>query len=870
MPRSRGQNVQDERVKSPTEDGYRLPRTVIPRRYELTMEPDLDAATFTGAEAVAVEVVERTDTVVLNAAELVVDEAVVERPDGGRLDATVSVDAAAERLTLRLGEPLEPGDHVVHLRFRGILNDKLHGFYRSMFTDAEGVERVIGTTQMEPTDARRAFPCWDEPDLKAVFAVTLVVDGELLAVSNGRALGERRLDDGRVEVRFADTIPMSTYLVAFVVGPLEATEPVDVDGVALRVVHVPGKAHLAPYALEVGAFCLRYFADYYDIPYPGDKCDFIALPDFAAGAMENLGAITFREAVLLVDPTAVTQVELQRVADVVAHELAHMWFGDLVTMKWWNGLWLNEAFATFMELAAVDAFRPDWQRWVSFTNERAAAFAVDSLASTRPVEYPVHSPQDAEGMFDVLTYQKGASVLRMLEQYLGTDAFRAGIRRYLDANRYGNAETTDLWDAIEAATGEPVRRIMDSWIFQGGYPLVGVDVVGDEVRLTQERFRFLQSASPTTGDAAGQADRPTWMVPVLAGTGEPEPAKVLLDDREVTVALGGSTDALVVNAGGYGFYRVRYAPGVLAAIRGRLDHLLPVERALLVEDTWAAVLAGHTRGPDFLDLVRAYADETDRTVWATLVAALTSVDRILDGDARSRFQRFVRELAGPHQRALGWRPGEGEDELTRLLRGTLIAALGTLGDDRTVVDHAREVHGAHLNDPSSVDPNVAAAVVSVVAAHGGREDHAAYWDRYRTSPSPQESLRYLYALATFPDADLVGETLERCLTNEIRSQNAPFVILSALTNRHAGRDAWAFVEERWDELSRRFPSNAIPRMLGGITALSTPHLAAQIEAFLAEHPVPQAAKTVAQHLERLRVNVALRQREAARIAAHLH
>jgi puromycin-sensitive aminopeptidase len=261
-------------------------------------------------------------------------------------------------------------------------------------------------------------------------------------------------------VRFADTIPMSTYLVAFVVGPLVATEPVDVDGVPLRVVHVPGNENLTSFALDVGAFCLRLFADYYEIPYPGDKCDLIALPDFAAGAMENLGAITFREAVLLIDPDEATAAELQRVADVVAHELAHMWFGDLVTMKWWNGLWLNEAFATFMELAAVDEYRPEWKRWVAFTNERAAAFAVDSLASTRPIEFPVHSPEEAEGMFDVLTYQKGASVLRMLEQYLGHDGFRAGIRRYLRTHEYGNAETTELWDAIEEATGEPVRHIM--------------------------------------------------------------------------------------------------------------------------------------------------------------------------------------------------------------------------------------------------------------------------------------------------------------------------------------------------------------------------------------------------------------------------
>jgi puromycin-sensitive aminopeptidase len=411
------------------ESAYRLPRTVVPRRYELRIEPDLTTARFVGTVDIEIDVLEPVTEAVLNAKDLDIGEAWIKTPVGRRLVATTSLDERAERLTLQLDTELDPGTALVHINFSGDINDKLKGFYRSVFTDADGVEHVIGTTQMEPTDARLAFPCWDEPDLKAVFSITLVVDDGLLAVSNAAEKSRFGADDGRVQIKFADTIPMSTYLVAWVVGPLVTTDPVDVDGVPLRVVHVPGKEHLTPYALEVGAFALRLFSDYYGIAYPGDKCDLIALPDFAAGAMENLGAITFREAVLLVDPADATRAELQRVADVISHELAHMWFGDLVTMKWWNGLWLNEAFATFMELAAVDAYRPDWERWVSFTNERSGAFAIDSLESTRPIEYPVHSPEEAEGMFDLLTYEKGASVLRMLEQYLGHDAYRAGIRR---------------------------------------------------------------------------------------------------------------------------------------------------------------------------------------------------------------------------------------------------------------------------------------------------------------------------------------------------------------------------------------------------------------------------------------------------------
>ena len=476
----------------PDLDAYRLPRTVLPTRYVLTLAPDIAAATFSGQGSVAVEILESVDEVVFNALNLEIDEAWIESVDGGeRRDAMVTLDVATERAHLSLDRAAEPGAWVLHTRFRGILNDKLVGFYRSTFTDDEGEEHALAVTQLEATHAREAFPCWDEPDFKAVFAITLVVPQELTALSNAGELSNEPLGDGRRRVVFADTMKMSTYLVAFVVGPLDVTPPVHVDNTPVRIAHPPGKGHLTAFATESASFALQYFTDYYGIVYPGDKCDLIAVPDFAFGAMENLGCITFREVLLLVDPKRATHPELQNVADVIHHELAHMWFGDLVTMKWWNGIWLNEAFATFMENKCSEAFRPDWNVWVNFGLSRTAAFDIDALSSTRPIEFEVVSPQDAEGMFDVLTYEKGAAVLRMLEQYLGEAEFRDGIRHYLTTHQFANTETTDLWDAIEESTGEPVRQVMDTWIFQGGYPVVEVELVGPRtLRLRQERFRF--------------------------------------------------------------------------------------------------------------------------------------------------------------------------------------------------------------------------------------------------------------------------------------------------------------------------------------------------------------------------------------------
>ncbi|HBH75225.1 MAG TPA: peptidase, partial [Acidimicrobiaceae bacterium] len=411
----------------------RLPRLAVPSAYRLELAPSLSAHTFTGTAEIDVEILKPTSHLVLNSIELTIHSASVVI-NGTTHTAVTTLDDETERLTLTLDGEVAAGPATVQVAFDGILNDQLHGFYRSTYTADDGTEHTIATTQFQSTDARRCFPCWDEPEYKATFETTLIVDADHLAVTNTSEVAETTLDDGRRRIQYAPTMVMSTYLVAFVVGPLEATESIHAGGVPIRVVHRPGQGDRTSFALDVAAAALDWFADYYAIPYPSDKVDLIAIPDFAFGAMENLGCVTFREVLLIIDPADASQPELQRAADVISHELAHMWFGDLVTMQWWEGIWLNEAFATFMETSCSDAYRPDWRVWDTFARARSAAFDVDALASTRPIEFPVVTPQDAEGMFDLLTYEKGASVVRMLEQYLGAEVFRDGVRHYLDTH----------------------------------------------------------------------------------------------------------------------------------------------------------------------------------------------------------------------------------------------------------------------------------------------------------------------------------------------------------------------------------------------------------------------------------------------------
>ena len=844
-------------ARTVTTNPHRLPRYAIPTRYDLLLEPDLGAATFRGHVAVRLEVAEATDTLVCNAAELTIASAKVKTATGD-LTGTVALDEATERCTVTLPTTVGPGQVTLELVFVGTLNDKLRGWYRSTYTDADGNPQVIATTQMQATDCRKAFPCWDEPDFKAVFSLTLVIDEGLTAVANGPEIGRERRPDGKVAVRFADTMSMSTYLVAMVVGRLEATEPVDAAGTPLRVVTVPGKGHLTSLAIEAAAASLAWFQDYYGIPYPSEKVDLLALPDFAAGAMENLGCITFRENLLLIDPTTSTQQEQQVLVDVVAHELAHMWFGDLVTMRWWNGIWLNEAFATFMEVAACASFRPTWDRWTTFSLERSGAFETDGLRATRPVEFEVVSPTDAEGMFDVLTYEKGASLLRMLEQHLGETRFRDGIRHYLRTHEYGNTETSDLWDAIEHVTGEPVRRIMDSWIWQGGHPVVSVDIDGDQIVLRQRRFLY----------DGGDDDATVWAVPVqvrqIVG-GAQRVEKVLLDGDTARVPVLGHDPVVFANAGGHGFYRTEYSAELLERLGGEtLHNLTTAERYVLVDDTWASVVAGRRTALDFCRFALGFAGEETLQVWQSLLGALRLCDRLVEPADRPAFQRYVADLVGPALGRLGWDAAADDGDLRRELRGQLIRAHALIAGDAGSVARARSIFTA-----GGADPAVMAACTAITAATGDEVDYEHFLAGFRNSPTPQDRLRFLYGLAEFPSRELMDRTLAFAVSGEVKTQNAPFLLNRCIAHRDHGPHAWRFVRERWSDLVTRFPDNLIVRMIDPVKLMVRREHQTDVAAFFSEHPIPQSAKTLQQVLERHEINTRLQERDAAALGAGL-
>jgi puromycin-sensitive aminopeptidase len=801
------------------------------------LTPDLDAATFAGRVEIDVIINEAASGFTLHAIELTLGAASVSS-DGTTCRSTEpTFDETYETATFAFDDALPSGAATIEIAFTGILNDQLHGFYRSTFNDATGTTHTIATTQFEHSDARRAFPCWDEPSFKATYQVNLTVPSHLAAYSNSPEITNTNLGNGQRTVSYLPTMKMSTYLVAFIVGPFEETAPLDVNGTPLRIVYPIGKGHLTELALESGAFALRFFAEYFDIPYPGDKLDMVAIPDFAFGAMENLGCITYRETALLVDPASASLAEMQRVATVVAHEIAHMWFGDLVTMEWWEGIWLNEAFATFMEVLCTNALRPQWKMWVGFGVDRDAALQIDGLHSTRPIEYEVISPDDTRGMFDILTYEKGGSVLRMLEQYLGEETYRDGIRHYLRKHSYANTVTTDLWDALEETSGQPVRSMMNTWILQGGHPLVTLE----DNELHQQPFSY---AKPRGASAIGSS----WLIPVLTRSLNGGPtSRHLLADQPLKVI---DESPVVLNAGGSGVFRSRYGASELAAIAPHIDELEELERATLVADSWASLFAGQIKWDAFFDIAKGLGDQDEPTPWGTVATAVDWVNRALDADQREAFVEVVRNLFAPQFARLGWDALAGESELTPQMRAVVLGALGTIGRDESI--RAKAVKRFEAN---AMDGDLARTILRIVATQNRPGDYELFLDRYHHAANPQEEQRYQWGLADFGDEAKALDAAERCFS-EFRNQDAAIVLGLLSRNAQTGPAVWRFFTKRWDEALEKFPLNSHSRLALGLPSfIGDETFADDVERFHTEHPLGGEQRTVEQQIERMRVGI---------------
>jgi aminopeptidase N len=814
-----------------------LPRGVQPLHYDIALTPDANSASFSAGVAIDLEVTAPTSSITLHAADLKFARATLTGKAGASQTAQIAVDEAAQTATFRFAKPLARGRYKLALDYTGVIGSQAVGLFSLDYDTAAGKRRAL-FTQFENSDARRMIPSWDEPAFKASFALRVTVPSGEMAVSNMPVKSSTALPDGRVSVRFADTPKMSTYLLFFALGDFERATA-NVDGTELGVVTRRGSLPEAAFALESSQAILREYNDYFGVRYPLPKLDNIAGPGRSQffGAMENWGAIFTFEYALLLDPSISTQRDKQEVFATAAHEMAHQWFGDLVTMRWWDDLWLNEGFASWMESRMTARLHPEWNTHLETVGARDGAMRRDALATTHPVVQHVATVEQASQAFDEITYQKGEAVIRMLEAYVGEDAWRRGVRSYMREHAYGNTASSDLWRQVERAAAKPVTAIARDFTLQPGVPLIRVmePVCKDgsmTVALTQGEFSRDQPARKAL----------SWRVPVIAGiAGGSATARTLVAGGKGSITLPGC-GAAIVNAGQSGYYRTLYAPSAFARLAGGFATLAPIDQIGMLADTWALGMAGLQPASNFLDLAQATPASADAQVWARIAGGFDSLHAMYGEDkaGRARLDAYALARLAPVMAQVGWNAQAGEPTSRAILRAKLIATLSHLGDQATVKE-ARRRYAAMASDPAAVPGPLRKTILAVVAEHAD----GATWDAMRRAAQAERSPMIkdtLYALlASTEDRALAERALALALSDEPGATNGAMLI-SMVSQTHPEL-AFDFalanikaVNERVDATSR---SRYVPGLAGNA---ATPAMADKVKSYAQAHIAPDARR----------------------------
>jgi aminopeptidase N len=871
----------------------KLPKEVIPTEYAIRVVPNLDNFTFAGSENVKLNVRTPVHQLVLNGLELKIKAASV---DGKELPpSAVKTDHENELLTLTLPSELAVGDHALTLRFTGNINQQGQGlFYMRYQEEGSGARKVMLGTQLEATDARRFFPCWDEPAFRARFQLTAVVPENWLAVSNMPIESETLLNDrepavagnrsrldasrgatgGRAlpprkpmkEVRFAPTPPMPTYLNVFVAGELDFIES-QVGPTQIRVIATKGKAELGRYALEASAEILKYYNDYFRVPYPLPKLDQIAIPGGFGGAMENWGGITYYESRLLFDPKSSSAETKQNIYEVLAHEMAHMWFGDLVTMAWWDNLWLNEGFASWMGSKCTALFNRQWEVWLARELPRdptrrtgiakEAAMEGDARSTTHPIQQRVATEGEANSAFDDITYKKGQSFLRMLESFLGEDVFRGGIRQYIAAHKYSNTTTADLWNALSEASNKSVGEIAGGWTEQAGFPLLTVERQADgNVRLTQERFTVnFKNAPPLL-----------WQIPLTYSVVGERPATLLMTGKAAALENIPADRAFKLNLNGAGNYRVEYDNQSWELLIKTLPKLGVEDRVNLMSDAWALVQAGRASTSLYFGLVEKLPASTDLAQSEQIINVMEFVNGLLVGSSeREKFQRYARSLLRPTFATLGWESKPNEPPNAGRLRGSLISALGDLNDPE-IIANCRQRFEKYLAHPASLPPDLRAPVLGVVARYGDEKIWNKLHDLGLKSTSIEDKQNYYDALAATTDPKLVKKTLAIALTDELPTSRAVFLV--SRVGRDSGHPeiAWEFAKANMKALLAKVDAAGANRYAASLfTFFSDASRADELKNYAAKNLAPASAPEVTKIVDEIQFRAEFRKRFATEL-----
>lgn len=849
-------------VKGAKGKNFRLPESVRPSRYDVELALDPAAGTFAGKGRIAVDLTEPTRAITLHSIDHTFGP--MSLRVGRRKVAVEAIERnpKSETVTLYLAEAVPAGRANLHLTWSGKINQGLRGLYKA--------DDKLVVTQFEAADARRAIPSFDEPSFKATWALTIEAPKAAVVRSNGDVL-DSRVVGARRRTRFKTTRKLSSYLVALGAGDLVPSRVNRAGKVAVRTFTTPGKENLTRFAQRVGRVAILRLESYFGRRYPFGKIDQIAVPNFEAGAMENAGMVTYRETALLQDPKTAPKAALKRVAEVIFHEDAHQWFGNLVTMKWWNDLWLNESFATWMSYKQMDGWKPGWRVWLDFNAGREEAFALDALESTHPIYASVKNAEDAK--FDVITYEKGAATLRMIESFVGEKQFRSGIRQYMKRFAYKNATADDLWMAVQEASNQPVMEIANRWIKQKGFPLVEVGL-GKSGAVTLRQSRFFS--------APGKKGGGTWPVPLIiryqdeAGVHE---KRVLFDKRRAELPLGkGKIKWLTANAGSTGFYRVAYEPELMRGLTDNLRSLDAAERIGLLSDTWALVRSGRAGVRDWLALAEGLSGEKDPEVLGELTGRFLALDRLVEGTDRPALQATVARMFGPELARLGWeKPAAAakrarESDGVRQRRATLLGLVGKVTREPAIESEARRRVGRFLaGDQGALDPELRATAITLAARGGDAGLFRAYQRRFHTETDPVLKIQFLRALAAFEKPELAARAQELVFAGQVPKQDVATFVSALLANPTARGPFWQRMQREWPAFSKRLADTPKIRQRVIQAFEQVPGQAGldQVRALLARNPPADAADTIAQSLERMSLAVEFRARTSPEIGAWL-
>ncbi len=847
----------------------KLPEIATPHHYILMLAPDLNSETFTGDEVIHGDTLKPTNKIVLNALEIDFKEATIQAlpaekngKPGDVQKITVSLDPQSEMATLQFPNEIPAGPFELKIKYKGILNGQLRGFYLS-----KGNGRKYAVSQMEPTDARRAFPSFDEPAYKAPFDISLIVDKGDTAISNGTIVSDTPGPGAdKHTIKFSMTPKMSTYLVAMMVGDFKCISDQE-EGIPIRVCSTPDKIQYTKLALGDAKDILRYYNQYYGIKYPFKKLDIIAFPDFSAGAMENTAAITYRETLLLVDDKNVSNNLRKTVADVLAHEMAHQWFGDLVTMQWWNDIWLNEGFATWMSPKPVKAAHPEWNVALDEVQQTGGAMNTDSAKSTRAIRTNATTTNEIAELFDGIAYDKTASVLRMVESYLGEQPFRSGVNNYLKAHAYANATAEDFWGAMSHASGKPVDKIMQSYVTQAGVPLVSVKSKCEgkktDVTLDQQRFFY--------NKAALEAGSPElWQIPVCYSAAGGAKQCVLLDQKQKSFEVAGCGEGINFNTGGQGYYRVAYDPESLNKLTASVGKMSPQEKVSLLDNQWALARADRDSVGDFLALIEGMKNSRERAVLERIDDRLEYVhDNLLTEDDRPQFEAWVQRLFRPALTEFGRKSAPGDEAEKRTARARVIKALGFAGSDPDVIAKSRELVLAALNGKATLEPEQRTTLVDLTAKHGDSDLYDRYFQQARASRSPEEFYTWLYGLTAFEKPELVKRTLEYSMSTDIRNQDFEGFLSSTAEPVANHQIAWEFLKANWSRISPKLATYSPGTVIKTAQFFCEPALKTDVESFFTQHSIPGAERSLRQTLELIDNCGALKQQQQTNLAQWL-